>query len=84
MIGFETDFHPDLLLSWQSEATPDADYVLANPPFNDSDTALHDSAFLQSEAKIQVVNEAKDNFRKDDDVRWQMSRTKFNAQSSWH
>jgi hypothetical protein len=48
----------------------ETDYFLANPPFNDSDTALRDSAFLQSEAKPQVVSEAKDNFRKDDDVRW--------------
>ena len=31
------------------------------------------SAFLQSEAKPQVVSEAMDNFRKDDDVRWQWS-----------
>jgi hypothetical protein len=45
--------------------------LLANPPFNDSDTALRDSAFLQSDAKPQVVSEARDNFRKDDDVRWQ-------------
>lgn len=37
------------------------------------DTALRGSAFLQSEAKPQVVSEAKDNFRKDDDVRWQWS-----------
>jgi hypothetical protein len=45
-----------------------------NPmPFNDSDTALRDSAFLQSEAKMQVVSEAKDNFRNDDDMRWQPS-----------
>jgi type I restriction enzyme M protein len=36
-------------------------------------TALRCSAFLQSEAKQQVVSEAKDNFRKDDDVRWQWS-----------
>ncbi|OYU42767.1 MAG: hypothetical protein CFE44_22160 [Burkholderiales bacterium PBB4] len=45
--------------------------LLANPPFNDSDTALRDSAFLQSEAKPQVVSKAKDNFREDDGVRWQ-------------
>jgi len=36
-------------------------------------TARRDSAFLQSEASPQVVREAKDNFRKDDDVRWQPS-----------
>jgi len=47
--------------------------LLANPPFNDSDTALRACAFLQSEATMQVVSEAKDNFRKDDDVRWQWS-----------
>ena len=42
-----------------------------NPtPFNDSDTALHGSAFLQCQAKIQVVSEATDKFCKDD-VRWQ-------------
>ena len=37
--------------------------LLANPPFNDSDTALRESAFLQSEAKPQVVSEAKDKGR---------------------
>jgi|GEM_PF-3300697 len=42
-----------------------------SPLFNDSDTALRGSAFLQSEASPQVVTAAKDNFRKDDDVRWQ-------------
>jgi hypothetical protein len=34
---------------------------MSNPPFNDSDTALRDGAFLQSEATRQVVSEAKDN-----------------------
>lgn len=38
-----------------------------------ADSALRDSAFLQSEASPQVVSEAKDNSRKDDDVRWQPS-----------
>ncbi|MCK9588310.1 MAG: N-6 DNA methylase [Terrimicrobiaceae bacterium] len=58
--------------------------LLANPPFNDSDTALRDSAFLQSEAKMQVVSEAKDNFRKDDDVRWQFGvPPKDNANFAW-
>jgi hypothetical protein len=33
----------------------------SNPPFNDSDTALRGSAFLQSEASPQVVSAAKDN-----------------------
>jgi hypothetical protein len=32
------------------------------PRFSESDTALCDSAFLQSEAKMQVVSKAKDNF----------------------
>ena len=34
---------------------------MSNPPFNDSDSALRDGAFLQSEATPQVVSEAKDN-----------------------
>ena len=43
-----------------------------NPtPFNDSDTALRACALTESEATLQVVSEAKDNFRKDEDVRWQ-------------
>lgn len=54
-----------------------------NPmPFNDSDTALRGSALLQSEAKPQVVSEAKDNFRKDDDVRWQPSGARSTAKGS--
>lgn len=58
-LGSLTDVqHPD----------PLADYALANPHFNDSDTALRGSAFLQSEAKPQVVSAAKDSFRKHDDV----------------
>jgi type I restriction enzyme M protein len=58
--------------------------LLANPPFNDSDTALRGSQFLQSEAKMQVVSEAKDNFRKDDDVRWQFGvPPKGNANFAW-
>jgi hypothetical protein len=36
---------------------------MSNPPFNDSDTALRDGAFLQSEAKPQVASEAKDKRR---------------------
>ena len=56
--------------------------LLANPPFNDSDTALRGSAFLQSEAKPQVVSEAKDNFRKDDDVRGQPSGARSTAKGS--
>ena len=71
--GIEADFGPEHADTFRRDLHPDlrADYVLANPPFNDSDTALRGSAFLQSEAKMQVVSEAKDNFRKDDDVRWQ-------------
>jgi len=43
-----------------------------NPmPFNDSDPALRDSAFLHTGGKLQVMTERQDNFRKDDDVRWQ-------------
>jgi len=42
-----------------------------SPLFNNSDTALGGSALLQSEASPQVVSAAKDNFRKNDDVRWQ-------------
>jgi len=45
--------------------------ALTNPPYNDSDNALRSSAFLQSEAPPQVVSAAKDNFRQDDDARWQ-------------
>jgi len=58
--AFRNDLHPDRK----------ADYLLANSPFTVSDTALRGSAFFQSEASPQVVSEAKDNFRKDDDVRW--------------
>jgi len=73
--GIEADIGKEHADTFRSVQHPDlrADYVLANPPFNDSDTALRGSAFLQSEAKPQVVSEAKDNFRKDDDVRWQPS-----------
>ncbi len=61
-----------------------ADYVLANPRFNDTDTALSGSTFLGSEAEPQVVSEAKDNFRKDDDVRWQFGvPPKGNANFAW-
>jgi len=54
-------FHPDLR----------AADVRANPPFNDSDTALRDSAFLHTGGKLRVMTERQHNFRKDDDVRWQ-------------
>lgn len=45
-------------------------------------TALRGSAFLQSETIPQVVSEAKDNFRKDDDVRWQPSGARWTAKGS--
>jgi type I restriction enzyme M protein len=83
---FRRDLHPDLRADTATRASAKLKprsqsagllrserQLLANPPFNDSDTALRDGAFLQSEAKPQVVSEAKDNFRKDDDVRWQPS-----------
>ncbi len=41
--------------------------------FNDSDTALRGSATLRNRPNPQVVRGAQDNFRKDDDVRWQWS-----------
>lgn len=73
--GIEADFGPEHADTFRRDLHPDfrADYVLANPPFNDSDTALRDSAFIKSEASPQVVREAKDNFRKDDDARRQWS-----------
>lgn len=58
-------------------------YILTNPPFNDSDTALPDSAFLQREAKLQVMSEAKYNFPKDDDMRWHKGETDSNSKKSW-
>jgi len=84
--GIEADFGPEHADTFRRDLHPDlrAAYVLANPPFNDSDTALRDRAFLQSEAKMQVVTEAKDNFRKDDDVRWQFGvPPKGNANFAW-
>ena len=67
-IGFEvgTESRPELQF-----ARAMARFVLASPPFNDSDTALRDSAFLQTGGTLQVMAEREDNFRKDDDVRWQ-------------
>ena len=52
------DLHPNLR----------ADYVLANPRFNDFAAALCVNAFLQCEAIPQVVSEPKDSFRKHYDV----------------
>ena len=40
------------------------------------DRPLGESVFLQSEASGQVVSKAKDNFRKDDDVRWYSNTTR--------
>ncbi len=83
---FRRDLHPDLRADYVlATAMRDSAITKAKPcrkacrrqdnpmPFNDSDTALRGSAFLQSEASPQVVSEAKDNFRKGDDVRWQPS-----------
>jgi type I restriction enzyme M protein len=84
--GIEADFGPEHADTFRRDLHPDlrADYVLANPSFNDSDTAPRDSALIQSEAKRQVVSEAKDNFRKDDDVRWQYGLPpKGNANFAW-
>ena len=41
--------------------------------FNDSDTALRTSAFLQTGGTLQVIAETQDNFGKVNDVRWQPS-----------
>jgi hypothetical protein len=49
----------------------ETDYVLANPPFNDSATALRACAYPRSGATMQLVNAAKDHFRKDNDGSWQ-------------
>lgn len=92
---FRYDFHPDLRVNYVlATAERDSAFLIAKPnrraclrqdnpmPFNDSDTALRGNAFLQSEAKPQVVSEAKDNFRKDDDVRWQPSGARSTAKGS--
>jgi type I restriction enzyme M protein len=73
--GIEADIGKEHADTFRNVQHPDlrADYVLANPPFNDSDTALRACALPESEATMQVVSEAKDKFRKDDDVRWQWS-----------
>jgi hypothetical protein len=36
---------------------------MSNPPFNDSDTALRASAFLQTGGTLQVMAERQDNIR---------------------
>jgi type I restriction enzyme M protein len=92
---FRRDLHPDLRADTATRVSAKPKprshsagllrserQLLANPPFNDSDTALRGSAFLQSEANPQVVSEAKDNFRKDDDVRWQPSGARSTAKGS--
>jgi hypothetical protein len=60
-IPFRRDVHPE----------PGADYVLAKPPFPESDTAPRRSVTLQPKTDPQVMREAKDNFRNNDHVRWQ-------------
>ena len=92
---FRRDLHPDLRadtatrVSAKPQPRSHSAGLLRSerqlrPPFNDSDTALRDSAFLQSEATMQVVSEARDNFRKDDDVRWQFGvPPKGNANFAW-
>jgi hypothetical protein len=69
---FRRDLHPDLRADTATRVSAKPKprshlagllrserQLLANPPFNDSDTALRGSALLQSEAKPQVVSEAK-------------------------
>ena len=84
--GITADFGPEHADTFRRDLHPDlrADYVLTNPPFNDSDTALRGSAFLQTGGKLQVMAERHDNFRKDDDVRWQFGvPPKGNANFAW-
>ena len=58
--------------------------LLANPPFNASDTAMSGSARHNCEAYPQVVPGAKDRWSKDDDVRWQFGvPPKGNANFAW-
>ncbi len=64
-------------IAWMNDAEDAQSYIgiimNGSPLFTGSDTALRGSAFLQSEPSPQVVSEAKDNFRKDEDMRWQPS-----------
>jgi hypothetical protein len=55
---------------------------LANPPFNDSDTALRDGARHDCEAYPQVVRGAKDSWSKAADVRWQPGGARATAKGS--
>ena len=84
--GIEADFGPEHADTFRRDLHPDlrADYVLANPPFNDSDTALRASAFLQTGGTLQVMAERHDNWSKDDDVHWQFGvPPKGNANFAW-
>ncbi len=79
---FRRDLHPDLRTDTATRVSAkprprshlagllrSERQLLANPPFNDSDTALRDSARHDREAIPQVVRGAKDSWSKDDDVR---------------
>ncbi len=84
--GIEADFGPEHGDTFRRDLHPDlrADYVLANPPFNDSDTAPRGSAFVQTGGKLQVMTERQHNFRQDDDVRWQIGVSpRGNANFAW-
>ena len=61
--GIEADFGPEHADTFRRDLHPDlrVDYVLANPPFNDSDTAPRGSALSQTRTNWQVVCEAQDN-----------------------
>ena len=52
--GIDADFGPENADTFRRDLHPDlrADDVLANPPVNDSDTALRYSAFLHTGAKL--------------------------------
>ena len=94
---FRRDLHPDLRADTATRVSAKPKprshsagllrserQLLANPPFNDSDTALRGSAFLQTGGTLQVMAERQDNFRKDDDVRWQFGvPPKGNANFAW-
>jgi hypothetical protein len=66
-IGFEAT-------ALRCRANPQRAAILRSPQGNrwlTADTALRGSAFLQIGGTLQVMAERQDNFRKDDDVRWQ-------------
>lgn len=54
--------------------------VLANPPFNDSETTLRGSAFPQREVRPLVVSKGQDNFH----VGWHTGEYDSNRKRSWH